>query len=91
MPGHETHVDGSIPCARNGHGLDPTPIPEARLNILFAVYYVDGRSAYITLSPKKLASGEHVVPARRPRAAREGRDSPRRDQGREAGAVIAPV
>ena len=31
MPGYETHVDGLIPCARNGHGLETTPIPEARL------------------------------------------------------------
>ena len=48
-------------CSRNGQGLETTPIPEARYNILFAVYYVDGRSAYIT--PKQLAGGEHMVPA----------------------------
>ena len=41
----------------------PPPYRKPDCNILFAVYYVDGRSAYITLSPKQLAGGEHVVPA----------------------------
>ena len=54
MAAHQTHVGGLIPCARNGHGLETTPI---------AVNYADGRSAYITLRPKKLAGGDHVVPA----------------------------
>ena len=41
----------------------PPPSRKRDLNVLFAVNYVDGRSAYITLSPKKLESGDHVVPA----------------------------
>jgi hypothetical protein len=54
-------VDGLVPCARNGHGLETTPYrPDS--NTLFAVYYVDGCAAYITLSPKKLSGGEHVAP-----------------------------
>jgi hypothetical protein len=62
MAGHQTHVDGLIPSARTGHGLETTPIPEARLQHPVR-HYVDGRAAYITLSPKQLAGGEHVVPA----------------------------
>ena len=41
----------------------PPPYRKRDSNVLFAVYYADGRSAYITLSPKKLESGDHVVPA----------------------------
>ena len=41
----------------------PPPYRKPDYNILFAVYYVDGRAAYISISPKKLAGGEHVVPA----------------------------
>jgi hypothetical protein len=41
----------------------PPPYRKRDSNVLFAVNYVDGRSAYITLSPKKLAAGDHVVPA----------------------------
>ena len=41
----------------------PPPYRKPDYNILFAVNYVDGRAAYITLSPKKLESGDHVVPA----------------------------
>ena len=41
----------------------PPPYRKRDLNVLFAVNYADGRSAYITLSPKKLESGDHVVPA----------------------------
>ena len=41
----------------------PPPYRKRDFNVLFAVNYADGRSAYITLSPKKLASGDHVVPA----------------------------
>ena len=40
----------------------PPPYRKRDSNVLFAVNYADGRSAYITLSPKKLAGGEHVVP-----------------------------
>ena len=40
----------------------PPPYRKPDSNTLFAVYYVDGRAAYITLSPKKLAGGEHAVP-----------------------------
>ena len=40
----------------------PPPYRKPDSNTLFAVYYVDGRAAYITLSPKKLAGGEHVMP-----------------------------
>jgi hypothetical protein len=40
----------------------PPPYRKPDYNILFAVNYVDGRSAYIALSPKKVASGDHVVP-----------------------------
>jgi len=40
----------------------PPPYRKPDSNTLFAVYYVDGRAAYITLRPKKLAGGEHVVP-----------------------------
>jgi hypothetical protein len=32
-------------------------------NIMFAVNYEDGRSAYITISPKALEQGDHVVNA----------------------------
>ena len=48
---------------KGAHAGHLVRLPEARYNILFAVYYVDGRSAYITLSPKQLAGGEHMVPA----------------------------
>ena len=41
----------------------PPPYRKRDSNVLFAVNYADGRAAYITLSPKKLAGGEHVVPA----------------------------
>ena len=41
----------------------PPPYRKRDHNVLFAVNYVDGRSAYIALSPKKLESGDHVVPA----------------------------
>ena len=41
----------------------PPPYRKRDSNVLFAVNYVDGRSAYITLSPKKLAPRDHVVPA----------------------------
>jgi hypothetical protein len=41
----------------------PPPYRKPDSNTLFAVYYVDGRAAYISISPKKLAGGEHVVPA----------------------------
>ena len=34
----------------------PSPYRKRDDNVLFAVYYVDGRSAYISLSPKKLAA-----------------------------------
>ena len=57
-------------------------------NILFAVNYADGRAAYIALSPKKLAGGDHVVPAIARELQEKGRDSPRRDQGPQAGAVM---
>ncbi len=30
---------------------------------MFAVNYADGRTAYITISPKDLEKGEHLVPA----------------------------
>jgi hypothetical protein len=30
-------------------------------NIMFAVNYEDGRTAYITISPKVLEAGEHVA------------------------------
>ncbi len=30
-------------------------------NIMFAVNYEDGRTAYITISPKVLGPGEHVA------------------------------
>ena len=30
-------------------------------NIMFAVNYDNGRTAYITISPKKLEHGDHVV------------------------------
>ena len=39
------------------------PYRKADYNVLFAVYYVDGRAAYIAISPKKLAAGDHAVPA----------------------------
>ena len=32
-------------------------------NIMFAVNYEDGRTAYITISPKKLQHGDHLVRA----------------------------
>jgi hypothetical protein len=32
-------------------------------NIMFAVNYEDGRSAYITISPKALEQGDHVANA----------------------------
>jgi hypothetical protein len=41
----------------------PPPYRKPDSNILFAVYYVDGRAAYISISPKQLAGGQHVVPA----------------------------
>ena len=41
----------------------PPPYRKRDSNVLFAVNYTDGRAAYITLSPKKLESGDHVVPA----------------------------
>ncbi len=41
----------------------PPPYRKPDYNILFAVYYVDGRAAYIAISPKKLAGGNHGVPA----------------------------
>ncbi len=31
-------------------------------NIMFAVHYEDGRTAYITVSPRQLEPGDHVVP-----------------------------
>jgi len=31
-------------------------------NIMFAVNYEDGRTAYITVAPKHLEGGEHLVP-----------------------------
>jgi hypothetical protein len=34
----------------------PPPYRKRDSNVLFAVNYADGRSAYITLSPKKLES-----------------------------------
>ena len=42
-------------------------------NIMFAVNYKDGRTAYITVSPKLLESGDHIVPsvARERQAKRE--------------------
>ena len=40
----------------------PPPYRKRDINVLFAVNYADGRSAYISLSPKTLASGDHVVP-----------------------------
>jgi uncharacterized membrane protein len=30
-------------------------------NIMFAVHYEDGRTAYITISPKVLGAGDHVA------------------------------
>jgi hypothetical protein len=30
-------------------------------NIMFAVNFEDGRTAYITISPKMLAAGDHVA------------------------------
>ena len=30
-------------------------------NIMFAINYEDGRTAYITISPKKLENGDHVT------------------------------
>ena len=30
---------------------------------MFAVHYEDGRTAYITVTPKLLEYGDHVVPA----------------------------
>ena len=30
-------------------------------NIMFAVHYDDGRTAYITVSPKLLEGGDHLV------------------------------
>ena len=65
----------------------PPPSRKRNSNVLFAVNYADGRSAYITLSPKKLESGDHLVPAIA-RELQEKGEIPRRDQGREAGAVI---
>ena len=38
--------------------FSPTPCRNTKPNVLFAVNYADGRSAYITLSPKKLESGD---------------------------------
>ncbi len=32
-------------------------------NIMFAVNYKDGRTAYLTISPYLLRDGDHVVPA----------------------------
>jgi hypothetical protein len=32
-------------------------------NIMFAVNYEDGRTAYITVSPKLLEGGDHLVSA----------------------------
>ena len=32
-------------------------------NIMFAVNYVDGRTAYITISPSTLKSGDHLAQA----------------------------
>ena len=32
-------------------------------NVMFAVSYEDGRTAYITVSPKLLGSGDHLVGA----------------------------
>ena len=31
------------------------------MNTMFAVNYEDGRTAYITISPKVLAAGDHVA------------------------------
>jgi hypothetical protein len=50
MAGHQTYVNGLIRCARNGHGLETTPYRKPDYNILFAVYYVDERAAYIAIS-----------------------------------------
>ena len=47
MAGHQTYVNGLIRCARNGHGLETAPYRKADHDTLFAVYYVDGRAAYI--------------------------------------------
>ena len=51
------------PVLGTGMAWKPPPYRKPDYNILFAVYYVDGRAAYISISPKKLAGGEHVVPA----------------------------
>ena len=50
---------------RQGTGMawKPPPYRKPDCNILFAVYYVDGRAAYIAISPKELAGGDHAVPA----------------------------
>jgi hypothetical protein len=32
-------------------------------NVMFAVNYDDGRTAYLTISPSLLRDGDHVVPA----------------------------
>jgi hypothetical protein len=32
-------------------------------NIMFAVNYKDGRTAYMTVSPRVLQKGDHIVPA----------------------------
>jgi hypothetical protein len=48
---------------KTGMAWKPPPYRKPDFNVLFAVNYVDGRAAYIALSPKKLAGGDQVVPA----------------------------
>jgi hypothetical protein len=47
-----------------GEGFETMTFPSRRPrdhNILFAVNYVDGSTAYLTISPKKLERGDHVA------------------------------